>query len=279
MTDGLAISDTLGFLADRLQLTIGAREQNIKNKNVGTGVTSYDESRVTPAFAAMFRATDRVALYGNYIEGLNQAPSPPSTAVNADQVFKPVQTEQVEAGAKLDLGRVAATVSLFEIRQPNGVTDPETNVFSLDGEQRNRGVELETFGELRPGLRVVGGVAFIDAELTRTQNGTNEGKTASGTPELRANLYGEWDTSFLPRLTLTGQIVHTDEQYLESANLRTIPDWTRLDLGARYGFAVSGSEVTLRLRVTNLLDDDYWENSGLVLGEPRTLSLSTTISL
>ncbi|MCK5769884.1 TonB-dependent siderophore receptor [Algiphilus sp.] len=275
---GVAVSDTLGVLDDRLQVTIGVREQRLENKNVGTGVTNYDESRLTPAFAVMFRAHERVALYGNYIEGLTEAPSPPSDALNADDVFDPVQTEQIEFGAKMNLGRFAATVSLFEITQPNSRTNPETNIFRLDGEQRNRGIELETFGELIPGLRLLGGLAFIDPELTRTQNGANDGNNASGTPELRANLYAEWDACFLRTLTFTGQLIHTDEQFVDSANTRAIPSWNRIDLGARYVTAVHDTDVTLRLRVTNVLDAKYWENSGLALGEPRNISLSMSLS-
>lgn len=276
--EGVAISDTLGFMEDRLQLTVGARHQSLKNRNVGTGTTNYDESRLTPAAAVIYRVVDTVALYANYIEGLTEIQTP-SNVVNSNDTFDPAQTEQVEVGAKMDMGRLATTLSVFEITQPNGVTDPVTNIFSLDGEQRNRGVELETFGEIMPGLRLVGGVAYIDAKQVKTDGGgANDGNKASGVPELRANFYGEWDTFFLPALTLTAGLIHTDSQFINAANTFSIDDWTRVDLGARYLTAIQGRDVTLRLRLTNALGKDYWENASLALGEPRSVSLSTSIN-
>lgn len=71
--------------------------------------------------------------------------------------------------------------------------------------------------------------------------------------------------------------LHTDEQFVDSANARAIPSWNRIDLGARYVTAVHDTDVTLRLRVNNVLDDRYWENAGLALAEPRNVSLSMSL--
>lgn len=101
---------------------------------------------------------------------------------------------------------------------------------------------------------------------------------APGTPEFRVNLLGEWDTPFVPNLTLTGQIIHTSKQYLDSENTLTIPDWTRVDVGARYLLPISGHSATLRARIINLLDENYWETSSLNLGEPRTFIMSVSLA-
>ena len=65
-----------------------------------------------------------------------------------------------------------------------------------------------------------------------------------------------------------------------------MPGWTRLDVGARYVMEVGGRLVTLRGRVDNVTDRDYWASSGgfpgrgyLVMGAPRTVSLSASIDL
>ena len=187
----------MSFAEDRVQLTLGVRRQQVISDtyNIKTGdrTSRYDESATTPAAAILVKVTDRVSVYANYIEGLSQGATAPMTAANAGDVFAPYKTKQKEIGLKLDLGDFAHTVSLYEIKRPNGYTDPYTNVFSFGGEQRNRGVEWSFFGTPWTGLRLMGGVAYVDPELTKTAGGVNQGKTATGVPKLQGKLGVEWD--------------------------------------------------------------------------------------
>ncbi|MCH3798742.1 TonB-dependent receptor, partial [Campylobacter jejuni] len=79
-------------------------------------------------------------------------------------------------------------LALFQIRVPGGIVDPVSKVYSLNGEQRNQGVELNGFGELARGVRLLGGVTWLDAKQRKTQGGLNDGRHAVGAPELQANL-------------------------------------------------------------------------------------------
>ena len=273
----LAVADTLSVLEDKVQLTLGARRQQVK---VDASTSTYDEHAVTPAVGLVVKVRPNVSLYANYIEGLTQGPTAPTTADNAGEVFAPFKSKQVEAGAKVDFGRFATTLSLFRIQQPSAFTNPDTNVFGLDGEQRNRGIELNVFGELRPGIRLLGGVMWIDGELVKTSGGTNDGNSAIGVSKVNLNLGGEWDPGFLPGLTLTGRAIHTGSSYLNAANTQSVSSWTRYDLGARYALKTGGNTlVTLRATVENLLDRNYWTATdfGLSLGAPRTLLMSATV--
>jgi iron complex outermembrane receptor protein len=279
-----ALTDTLSFLQDRVQLTLGARQQRVvvKAYDEATGVkeSEYDKNALTPAVALLVKASDRISLFGNYIEALSQGPTPPSTADNSDEVFAPTKTKQVEAGVKFDWGRLGSTFSIFRIEQPSGFTDASTNVFSVNGEQRNTGFEWSIFGEPTSNTRILGGLMWLDGELTKTANGQFDGNTAVGVARINANLGGEWDTPFLPGMTLTARLIYTGDQYLDQANTREIPDWTRMDIGARYVFETSGKTVTLRANVENLFDERYWESAsdlGLSFGTPRTAIVSATI--
>lgn len=40
----------------------------------------------------------------------------------------------------------------------------------------------------------MGGVAYVDPKLTKTQGGANDGKTATAYPKLQGKLGMEWDT-------------------------------------------------------------------------------------
>lgn len=276
-----ALADTLAFAQDRVLLTLGLRQQQVKGDsfNAETGEKSaatYDEEALSPAAGVVIKPWAHVSLFGNYIEGLTRGPVAPATAANAGEVFEPFESRQIELGAKFDLGRWATTISAFDLDQPSSTTDPVTLVFSLDGENRYRGLEFTVFGEPIPGTRVLGGATLLDAELVKTNNGTFDGQTATGAPRWSVNLGGEWDAPFLAGLSFRVLGVYTDSQYVNNANTQELDDWTRVDTGARYAFKAGSYPVTVRTNIENLFDESYWSNTSLYPGAPRTLVVSMT---
>ncbi len=275
----IAVADTMSVFGDRILFTAGARYQNVEatNFNGTTGAVTqvYDQSRVSPAFGIVVKPLQNISLYANYIEGLQQGAVAPATAVNAGQAFAPFVSAQQEAGVKIDFGKVTVTTSVFEISQPSTVTT--AGVFSVSGEQRNRGVEVNTFGEVAPGFRILGGAAYIDGRLTKTQGGVNDGRYAVGVPTTTVNLGGEYDIPY-SAVTLTGRVIYTSRQFVDQGNTQVIPDWTRLDLGARYTTSINGTPVIFRANVLNVFDKNYWESAqaGLAVGGARTFLLSST---
>ncbi|MDX1556752.1 MAG: TonB-dependent receptor, partial [Xanthomonadales bacterium] len=199
-TQSWAIADIISFMDDRLQLTIGARDQNIKNQafdfNTGALASRYDESETTPVGAIVFKINDGLSAYANYAEALVPGQTAPLTfngmpVENGGQVFPPFVSEQFEVGLKFDRGTLGGNLSYFHIEQPTGIIID--NVFSDDGRREHNGLEFTIFGEPAEGIRIVGGLTYIDAELTRTQDGLFDGNTATGVPDLLANLNFEWD--------------------------------------------------------------------------------------
>jgi iron complex outermembrane receptor protein len=280
-----AVTDSLFFLDDRLQLILGGRYQNVEQKawNVTTRAQTadYDESAFTPAVGLVVKPWQNVSLYANYIEGLSQGPIAPTGALNAGEAFAPLKSKQYEIGAKVDFGRVTATASLFQIEQPSGYLNAASNIYGIDGETRNRGLELNVFGELTKSIRLLGGVAFMDGVQTKTLNGTNDGKKAIGIPDVQLNVGAEWDMPFIEGLTLNGRMIYTSSQYASVDNTQSIPDWTRFDVGARYTFERdNGKPITIRASIENVFGKDYWaaasSNFGLARGAPRTFLVSTS---
>lgn len=285
---GVALSDTLGFFDDRLLLTLGARWQRVKVDDWSDGVkgdTAYDEEKVSPSGGLLFKATDQLSLYVNYMEGLSQGKIAPSTSINEDEIFPPFISRQVEAGAKYDAGAFALTAAVFRIKQPAYETNATTRVFGPNGKRQNDGVELSVFGEPLKGFRLLGGVMYIDSELKDTTNGTFDGNRAPATPKYNVNLGAEWDVPKVQGLTLTARGIYSSSQYLDQANSKEIDSWERFDLGARYAFKLDDKDITLRANVENVLDKRYWSSAGasddsepgLTLATPRTLLLSATV--
>ncbi len=285
---GFALADTLGFMDERVLLTLGIRRQNVKARNfddtTGAETSSYDASAWTPMAGLVVKPTDDLSLYANYIQGLSQGTTVGDTYQNAGEVFPPYKTEQVELGAKLQTGSFTNTISLFQIAQPSTTADYSSTplpTLRLNGEQRNRGIEWAIFGELTRGLRMLGGVTYMQSTLTRTQDGLQNGNRAAGSPPWAANLGLDWDVPGVPGLALNGRVIYTSSQYVNNANSLKMPSWTRLDLGARYATRLGGKFVVFRAGVDNVFDRNYWEsvwNSNAVnLGAPRTFRLSASI--
>ena len=290
LATSVAISDTLSFAEDRFQLTVGGRyqEMRVRGYNTRPGAVPlgqqtyyYEEGRFSPAVAALVNVTDSFSVYGNYVEALTEGPSAPSNALNSDQIFPPVVSKQKEIGFKYDLGEVMLGAALFEIRQPNGLTTG--GVFAVDGLQVNRGIELSAYGEPVDGVRLLGGITFMDAKLDKAENSRTgerfDGNRVPGVPTTAISLYGEYDTPWVEDLTLTGRLVYTGSTYYDQRNTQKVSDWTRVDLGARYSFERENAKpVEIRATVQNVFDENYWASSArgfLAAGAPRTFMVST----
>jgi iron complex outermembrane receptor protein len=229
-----------------------------------------------------------VSFYANRIEGLQQGPTAPSTGVtNPNEVFAPNRSKQTEAGVKLDWNSFGATLGVYRIEMPNSSTStvPGTRLptFSVDGEQVNKGVELNVFGEPLDGLRLLAGATWMETEQKNTSNGLTDGNRAAGVPRFQYNLGADWDVPGIQGAALNGRLLRTGGEYVNAANTLSIPAWTRVDLGARYGFKADDNYyITLRANIENVANKAYWSsastsNNYLTQGEPRTLKLSATV--
>jgi iron complex outermembrane recepter protein len=277
---GLALVDTLSIRDGRYQATVGLRHQQYDIERLyETDNRFYKESAWSPSIAVLAKMSDTVSLYANYLTGLSQGPFAPVGTANQNQAFPPSKTTQYEIGTKATVGDFFYSVAVFQITQPAGLINPDTNVFSVNGEQRHRGLEATFSGEVGHGARILGGMNYINAKLTRTEGGQLNGQQAPGVPKVTANLGGEWDVGFLRQLTLTARLIYTDKQYLFGENVQSIPAWSRFDAGARYVFTV-GVPITLRLNAVNVTGKDNWasaKGSGLTLGAPRSVLLSASV--
>jgi len=292
-------SDTVGFLDDRVLITAGLRRQwmviDAWNRGTLARTTRYEKARTTPVIGVVVKPTDHFSLYANRIEGLAQGPTAPinpNNSTNSGQVFAPFHSVQYEAGGKLQIHGLTATVAVYQTKQPNAFTantptagNPNEVTFVVDGEQRNRGIELSFNGEPSRFIRLIGGATFNEAKVTSgLLNPTPPavsivGNRAIGVPDFQANLGTEVVLPFLPKMTVTGRVVITGKQWIDAANTQRLPGWTRFDLGARYVFVAASHPITLRVSAENIDNRRYWYSAFggyLVQGSPRTVKASVT---
>ncbi|MDY0960997.1 MULTISPECIES: TonB-dependent receptor [Massilia] len=284
---GLAVADTMSFMDDKVLVNVGLRHQRIKDfgydYNTGLENSGYESSKNTPFAAIVYKPRKDLSVYANYSEGLQRGPVASGTdIVNQGEIFAPYVARQREAGVKYDSGRYGLTAAVFTTSQPSAYV--QDRVFGVFGEQRNRGLELSVFGNPVRGLKLLGGLTLIDAEQRITIGGINQGKDAIGVPETQLNIGADWDVPGVDGLSVNARTVYTSKQYADGANLQKLPSWTRLDLGATYNTRFMDRDLTLRARVDNVTDKNYWASAGgypgagyLVLAAPRSVVLSATV--
>ena len=285
-TQGWLLSDTLGFFNDKVLFTAAARHQKVvvRNYSNATGLedtsSRYTQSRWMPTFGLVYKPWEQLSLYANHTEALQPGSVAPTTAANAGQSTGIAHSKQDEVGVKIDYGTIGGSLALFEIKKPNAISDTAGN-YGLDGEQRNRGVEMNVFGEPMLGLRLNASTVWLDAKQTKTAEGATDGKDAIGVANFYAVLGAEYDIKPVEGLTATARVNHSGSQYADAANTKKLDSYTTLDLGLRYRMRLNAdqNEMTWRVGVTNVTNEKYWsgiDDTGTYLfeGDPRTVRVS-----
>lgn len=251
----------------------------------GATTTRYNETKVTPTVSLIYKPTDRLSFYANYMESLEKGGTAPATSggfpvVNAGEIMPPLMSEQYEVGAKARVGGVFLTAALFQIDkglQYTDVSNPSAPVYVQDGRQVHRGLEFTATGKLVESLTVVGGLTLLDPEVKdNASNPALEGKAPANVAEVLAKIYAEYDIGERSGFVLTGGVYYTGSQYVNALNTDKIPSYVTADLGFRYETTISGLPLITRLNVSNVTNEAYWMNSFYV-GAPRVIRVSTTL--
>jgi iron complex outermembrane receptor protein len=171
---------TVGFFDDRLLVLAGVRQtwtdSRLTNRVAATPTTKIDASRLTPQYGALFKAVPGIALFVSYAESFVPGSQVLLVQGVPTKPAAPTVGRGVEGGVKFDgLGeRVSGTLTCFDIRNDNVVNDlasldPGTGALVLthvqSGEQRSRGVELDTTVSLTPSWQVYASYGYMDARI------------------------------------------------------------------------------------------------------------------
>jgi len=283
-----AIGDTLSFAGDRVLLTLGARHQQIHTTaydfDTGAVTTDYDQGHTSPAASIVWKLDPRISLYANYIEGLSKGDVAPTGTLNAGTPLAPYVAKQKEVGLKYDGGRLGAGVALFSTERPRATGAGIGETFTAGGKDRHQGVELSAFGEPVRGVRVLGGITWLAAKQVETGDAATDGKRVIGVPKTQGSIGVEWDVPGVRGLAVDGRVVGGGSRYADAGNTLKVAGYGRIDAGVRYLMDVQGKLVTLRARVDNLADRNYWASTGgypgqgyMVVGAPRTFNVSASV--
>ena len=267
---------------DRLQLRFATHRTRYDKDvlTIGGVQTGGLSERSLYNASAVVSLTDRTAVFGSWVTGLEEAGVAPTSATNGDEVLAPVEAEQIELGVRHAFTPALTFIgALFDVSKPtNGFRADRS--FGLVGEVRHRGIEGSISGQLGSQTRVViGAVAFRPEVSGPLVDAGVVGARAAGISHVIANANLERQ---LPKgWSMDAAVGHWGERWADTANTVRIPAVTTVSLGARRRFTWSGRPADFRILASNLTGAaGYWASPSGVLTPiaPRTVRALFTVT-
>jgi len=275
-------------LTERLTAQVGARlerfEQRYENKLTPAGSWDQAHNAVSPRFGLIYDLTEELAVYAN----TSRSFKPNRGADRSSQAFDPEKGIAHEVGIKYELPEhdLSVTAALFHITKENVLTsDPvDSNYQVAAGEARSRGFDISVAGNITPQWRVIGGYAYVDAEVTESSSASMPtGTRLANVPRHSFNLLDTYEFAEGP---LAGLGVGMGVKYVgdrkggATSTAFDMDAYTTVDLLAYYPLT---ERVRLNLNLNNLFDEEYeeraWGNIWAYPGAPRTLQAGIAITL
>ncbi|MCE0460704.1 MULTISPECIES: TonB-dependent siderophore receptor [Pseudomonas] len=288
-TLGVFVQDQVA-LTERLKVLAGARFERFEHEYESfvpqnpPGSRNWDTSHnaVTPRLGVTYDLTDTVAVYANTARSFK----PNTGARREGGGFKPEEGKSYEMGIKWEAldRQLSVDAAIYQIEKRNVLTpDPLDTTFNVAaGEVRSRGFDLNVAGNLTPEWRVIGGYAYVDAEVTKDisiPSGTRLLNVPKNSFSL-LNVY-EFQDGGLKGLGLGLGTRYVDERAGNTAaSTFTMDSYTVVDL---LGYYKVNERIRLNLDLKNLFDADYEEGAfgGVYAypGAPRTVQAGISYTL
>lgn len=260
------VQDVLN-LTDNLLLMASARVDYFDNrgtKNITRDTTTgkYDQTTVSPKFGLVYQIIpDQLSLFTSYSNGFaNNAPvlQPDGNTSN----FKASQANQIEAGVKLGLnnGKLAGSVSYYIINVDDVTRpDPDKAGYTIqNGTQYSKGIEAEFVATPIKGLNVVGGYAYNDSKMKKSNPNTEGLRPISAGPEHLANL---WVSYRFSDGVLKGAGIGIGGNYAsENIVINSPTSWYALPAYTALNASISYDQPRFRLiaKIDNLTNKRYF---------------------
>ena len=290
-SDSLFLQDAI-HLTDQWILVAGARYQ-MYDQYAGKGVpfkanTDGNGQKWVPRAGLVYRYTDELSFYGSYTESFkpNSTIAPLTDGSVLQGNLQPEESKAWELGTKLDMpGRITASAALFDITKRNVLVSDSSSgetVYSVAGEVRSRGLELDASGQLSDRWSLIGSYAYTDAEVTKDP--ALEGKRLQNVAKHTGSLSAVYDVGSLlggDDLRVGAGARYVGQREGDAKNSFNLPGYTVADLFASYDTKLEGQKVKFQLNVKNQFDRTYYTSAVstvfVSMGDARQVSVSSTL--
>lgn len=270
-----------------LSIHLGGRQDwydsTTRATTLATGATTrtpQETSAFTGRAGIVYRTEIGLAPYYSYTESFEPQTGTVSPA-RGGTPFDPTTGQQHEIGLRYQPPGTNALFSaaLFDLRRQNVPTqDPQDLRYQIQtGEVRSRGLELEAKASLAVGLDVTASYTYLDSEITnsnstvtldrglgtRTSTRPQRGTEPTAVPNHMAAVWANYtfqEGAPAAGLGIGGGIRYVGQTWGDTANTLRVPDYTLVDLMARYDLGRISPNLqgaSLQVNVNNLLDKDY----------------------
>jgi iron complex outermembrane receptor protein len=229
-----------------------------------------------------FFASDVLAIYGSYTEGLEESPIAPDTAINRNVAAPALNTEQYDAGIRWTITRNLKLITgVFYIEKPYFDLDASGFFRSL-GSVEHQGVEFSLAGSPLEGLSVVAGTRFLDAKVSGP---LVDAGLIGEKPVGVAKSYSVASADYTIRSTgvsLDAVIENISSEPANTRNTLNTPGRTVVHLGGRYRFKLLNKPATLRAQWSNVFDRYGWvvvSGGAYVYNAPRRFTAYLAMDL
>ncbi len=254
---GFYLQDELGFMDDKLRLTLAGRVTELRTGDVYSG--DFKRSKFTPRIGLSYSIDANTAAYALLDQSFME-----NYGVNAEnRVFDPVTGTNLEFGIKRDWlnGKWNSSATVYQIRRDNVLAadpnspNPAGGFFSTETKQETKGVEVDVKGQLVKGLDVVINYAFTEAKVTDHPTKEAIGTQVAGSSR---HIQNSWLNYRLNRGKLAGFGISVGYQYqakrspwfVFDGTENSLPDYFRLDGSISY----QRKNIGLNLVVNNILN-------------------------
>ncbi|CAM3879401.1 Ferrioxamine B receptor [Pseudomonas reidholzensis] len=264
-------------LTERLKALAGVRFERFEHQydNYLPNTTDWDaaDNAVTPRFGLIYDLTETIAIYANTARSFK----PNSGASRGGDGFDPEKGKSYELGVKWEAldRQLSVDAAIYQIVKENVLTvDPVNTAYRVSaGEVRSRGLDINVAGNITPQWRVIGGYAYVDAEVTK-DNTLAKGTHLANIPRNSFSLLNtyEFQDGLAKGLGLGVGVKHVDDRAGQTAaTTYTMAQYTVVDLLSFYQL---NEHVRLNLDVKNVFNKEYDEgafNLYAYPGAPRTV--------
>jgi len=257
-TRGFYAQDEIGFLDDKIRLTLAGRYTDL----VILGKDKTDR-KLTPRVGLSVDILPSLKAYALYDQSFIG-----QTGLSASGTyFDPVEANDIEGGIKKTFfeGRLKTSLGVYQITKQNVlVSDPENINFSIQlGEIQSKGIEFDLQGELTPDLNIVLNYANTNVEITEDTNPDNIGTRVAGHAKHLTNGWLNYTFPVTSKLKGVGASLGYQYQVDRSAwawgadNQSDLPDYFRLDGGLSW----RNDHFRIQANVNNILDEYLYSGS------------------
>ncbi|BBE20279.1 TonB-dependent siderophore receptor [Aquipluma nitroreducens] len=285
---GLYLQDELGFLENKIRLTLAGRYTFVKQSAWGG---SPDEARhFSPRIGLSASIDKQTSVYALY----DQAFTPQSGILANGKDVKPITGNNTEFGIKKDWGngRWNTSLAIYRIMKNHELTsdpdsDPNSGLSVELGQKRSQGIEFDLRGTILPGLNLVANYAYTDSKVTKVTEGVTSISVGDVIPGFAKHTANSWLSYKIQNGVLKGTGASLGFTYLidratatwsKTENTKNLPDYFKLDGGIFW----EKEKFKITANVFNILDKYlysggyydylpayYWQTEA-----PRNLRLS-----